>query len=723
MAIPAILGVAARKTGNALWGATKLAAQNGLRASISAQGNKALDAGTGAITSWAASRSAAKRSREEERQPTPSKPSQRQSNEEKAERDERANRERQESLKPTAPDESTGVLKVISKDTKDILAGIELLVEEGMPLKDKEKSGGLLGGIMSLLGSLSMMSKNFLPTLGSFLARAAPKLGASIASMISKSLGSLIGTITRMGGGVAKAAGVVGKAALTAGGALAAKGAAAGSGALSKGTAAAKAAGTTTGAVAKTAGKTAGKVALKKIPLIGAGVGLALGANRAMAGDWVGAGMEASSGLMSMVPGLGTAASLGMDAAIIARDVKRGGQKPAGVEAPKPDFSNVEGSVSDLKPAPKSSSTDPTQQSQSKSPVEVMLESMMWSLRTMLSNMISPNKGIYTQPSDDAQSKVLDEEKLSFFSSLSEKLGGKSSGESSSSRGSRDSSASSSGRGKLEPLPPMHEGLGGLSARYESGNKGSEAVGWDSTGGTSYGKYQIATRTGTMSRFMDYLKTEDPEAFERLQAAGPADTGKNGNFAKVWQQMAKEGKLGDHEHEFIKRTHYDPGLRAIKSDELRGMIGKSSALQDVLWSTTVQHGGGRGAGIFDKVYKDGMSEDDLIKAIYAERGTRFGSSSASVRASVQNRFKDEQRNALAMIGRSPDEPVSAQVRESVVNQSAQAKAPIIVSAPTAVAPQSGGKSGPSGMGYGGPLAIRNPDSPIGVQSLILMGII
>lgn len=710
MAIPAILGVAARKTGTALWGATKLAAQNGLRASVSAQRNRAIDAGTGAITSWASSRSDAKRRREEERQhPTPSKPSQKQSNEEKAERDERANRERQERLKPFAPDESTGVLKVISKDTKDILAGIELLVEEGIPVKDKEKSGGLLSGIMALLGSLSLMSKNFLPTLGSFLARAAPKLGASIASMISKSLGSLIGTITRMGGGVAKAAGVVGKAALTAGGALAAKGVAAGSGALSKGTAAAKAAGTTTGAVAKTAGKTAGKVALKKIPIIGAGVGLALAANRAMAGDWVGAGMEASSGLMSMVPGLGTAASLGMDAAIIARDVKRSGQKPTDVEAPKPDFSNVKGSVSDLKPAPKSSATDPSQHSQSKSPVEVMLESMMWSLRTMVSNMISPNKGIYTQPSDDAQSKALDEEKLSFFSSLSEKLG--------------DSSAPSSGRGKLDPLPPMHEGLGGLSARYESGNKGSEAVGWDSTGGTSYGKYQIATRTGTMSRFMDYLKTEDPEAFERLQAAGPADTGKNGNFAKVWQQMAKEGKLGDHEHEFIKRTHYDPGLRAIKSDDLRGMIGKSSALQDVLWSTTVQHGGSRGAGIFDKVYKDGMSEDDLIKAIYAERGTRFGSSSASVRASVQNRFKDEQRNALAMIGRSPDAPVSAQVRESVVNQSAQAKAPIIVSAPTAVAPQSGGKSGPSGMGYGGAMAIRNPDSPIGVQSLILMGII
>lgn len=188
--------------------------------------------------------------------------------------------------------------------------------------------------------------------------------------------------------------------------------------------------------------------------------------------------------------------------------------------------------------------------------------------------------------------------------------------------------------------------LGSLSAKYESGNKGSGAVGFDNTGGTSYGKYQIATRTGTMKKFMEYAKKNNPEVYERLNAAGPADSGKDGAFAQEWKKLASEGKMGTTEHDFIKASHYDVGMKGIKNDQLKESIGKSKALQEIMWSTSVQHGGGGAAGIFNKVYKDGMSEDDLIKSIYAERGTRFGSSSENVQKSVQNRFEDEQSKAL-----------------------------------------------------------------------------
>ena len=44
--------------------------------------------------------------------------------------------------------------------------------------------------------------------------------------------------------------------------------------------------------------------------------------------------------------------------------------------------------------------------------------------------------------------------------------------------------------------------LGSLSEKYESGGRGSSTVGYDSTGGTSYGKYQIASKVGAMD---DYL--------------------------------------------------------------------------------------------------------------------------------------------------------------------------------------------------------------------------
>ena len=72
---------------------------------------------------------------------------------------------------------------------------------------------------------------------------------------------------------------------------------------------------------AKIATKGVGKTLAKKIPLIGLACGIGFGIMRAFDGDWTGAGMELSSGAASCFPGVGTAASVGIDAALIARDV------------------------------------------------------------------------------------------------------------------------------------------------------------------------------------------------------------------------------------------------------------------------------------------------------------------------------------------------------------------------------------------------------------------
>lgn len=63
-----------------------------------------------------------------------------------------------------------------------------------------------------------------------------------------------------------------------------------------------------------------GKAGLKKIPGVGVLVGAALGLERALAGDLLGAVGETASGLAALVPGLGTAASLAIDAGLAARD-------------------------------------------------------------------------------------------------------------------------------------------------------------------------------------------------------------------------------------------------------------------------------------------------------------------------------------------------------------------------------------------------------------------
>lgn len=65
--------------------------------------------------------------------------------------------------------------------------------------------------------------------------------------------------------------------------------------------------------------KGAGALA-KRIPGIGLLLGAGFAASRAMDGDFTGAGLELASGVASTVPGIGTAASIGIDAALMAKD-------------------------------------------------------------------------------------------------------------------------------------------------------------------------------------------------------------------------------------------------------------------------------------------------------------------------------------------------------------------------------------------------------------------
>ncbi len=64
-----------------------------------------------------------------------------------------------------------------------------------------------------------------------------------------------------------------------------------------------------------------GKKVLSKIPLIGAVLGVGFAIDRAMGGDFKGAGLELLSGAASTIPGKGTAAAIAIDAVNVARDV------------------------------------------------------------------------------------------------------------------------------------------------------------------------------------------------------------------------------------------------------------------------------------------------------------------------------------------------------------------------------------------------------------------
>lgn len=211
-------------------------------------------------------------------------------------------------------------------------------------------------------------------------------------------------------------------------------------------------------------------------------------------------------------------------------------------------------------------------------------------------------------------------------------------------------------RGDLESASALLQGWksggahpGDLSARYESGAAGSAAIGYDKKGGTSYGRFQLSSKQGSMDGFLRFLEGKGGEAAAiaaRLRAAGPADTGgKSGAMPEAWKREARMPGFADLEREYIQREFYDPAMRSLPSGAAAAVLA-SPQLQQMVWSTAVQHGAGGAADILRKAWRDGMGNEDFVRAAYAERATRFGGSDPDVRASVQRRLRREADDLL-----------------------------------------------------------------------------
>jgi hypothetical protein len=205
--------------------------------------------------------------------------------------------------------------------------------------------------------------------------------------------------------------------------------------------------------------------------------------------------------------------------------------------------------------------------------------------------------------------------------------------------------------------------VGALSARFESGGAGVAAIGYDSVGGTSYGTYQIASKPGTMDKFLSYLDEHAPAWGERLRNAGSADTGSTqGAMPAAWKAIAAEDpeRFGRLQHEFIVDQTYAPA-RAMILDQTGLDFDKApSALREVLWSTAVQHGPTGAARIFGKVIdrfvtsaSGGEFNEKLIEGVYDTRKGQFGSSTKRVRQSVVSRLNEEKQLALNMLEHTP----------------------------------------------------------------------
>jgi murein DD-endopeptidase MepM/ murein hydrolase activator NlpD len=207
----------------------------------------------------------------------------------------------------------------------------------------------------------------------------------------------------------------------------------------------------------------------------------------------------------------------------------------------------------------------------------------------------------------------------------------------------------------------LAEALGTLSAKYETGGRGPGVVstGAGDPGGVSYGSYQMATKMGVPQKFVKQPGFPWLTDFQNL-TAGTAD------FTACWKRIAtsETDAFQKCQHEYIKKTHYDLLAAKILSDDGLDVNTRSRALQDVVWSTAVQHGGAtsmvhKALANVSCARTDAGFEEQLIRAIYAERGRKkpdgnlvyFSKSSPNVQKGVANRFKNELNDALAMLAK------------------------------------------------------------------------
>ena len=207
----------------------------------------------------------------------------------------------------------------------------------------------------------------------------------------------------------------------------------------------------------------------------------------------------------------------------------------------------------------------------------------------------------------------------------------------------------------------LAEALGALSSKYETGGRGPGTVstGAGDRGGVSYGSYQMASKLGVATRFVKQPNFPWLADFQNL-SAGSAE------FTACWKRIARTDPdaFQKCQHDFIKRTHYDLLVAKILNEDALDVNTRSRALQDVVWSTAVQHGGATSM-VHKALAKvtipktDPRFDEQLIRAIYAERGRTkndgslvyFSRNSPNVQKGVANRFKSELRDALAMLAK------------------------------------------------------------------------
>ena len=191
--------------------------------------------------------------------------------------------------------------------------------------------------------------------------------------------------------------------------------------------------------------------------------------------------------------------------------------------------------------------------------------------------------------------------------------------------------------------------LGDISAKYESGG---DIASVGNITGPYFGKYQIARDEGTMESFIDYVDRHDSTWGQLLRNDEPF------SLEESWNALAYEDpdKFERLQHSFIEESHYIPAKAKIRRNTGIDVANRTQALQEAVWSTAVQHGVTGASRVFEHArVHEGMSDEQIIRAIYSERGAKGGDKwfsrveDVQTRRNIAERFEREVQDVLRLL--------------------------------------------------------------------------
>ena len=192
----------------------------------------------------------------------------------------------------------------------------------------------------------------------------------------------------------------------------------------------------------------------------------------------------------------------------------------------------------------------------------------------------------------------------------------------------------------------------GMTIGSESGGNVG-AVGWDTGGKASFGRLQMSTEKGVFKNFLKNNPLIAEELERRATEIGKNNLGmsrnikdKNSVYSQAWKEMSNSAmwreQIVSGENK-VAEGYLNPFFKNAKLNSATGNT--AAALQEMFFSTSIQHGQGGASKIFNKVLSQSKNTDfnnmtsnefqEFVNAIYAERSTYLGKLTAQERANIQ----------------------------------------------------------------------------------------